>query len=534
MGWQRFQGWVLRRAPWLALCCALPTAALACEGARHIRLRQPVSISPQEKAEFRQLAPLRVLAVDAPPMARYDPASKTYSGIGVDVWCFIAKDLGLRYDILPAQDLTVADKLRQVQDGRADVFLLLSQQPDRARLGLFTLPYYESYYAVIARKGQPLPVHGLADLAPYRVGLVKGVALEPRVQAIVAPPRLTRFDQAGSKGMFQALRDGAVDLAVYSRDIFEEKRYTHELFDLEVIHTLRDDPRAYGFYFSPSPAHQRIVAAFDRYLAAIDTSASVAAHVIGERQLIERYVAQRSQRAIWQTTSVAGALLALVLGLAFLRYRRMAHRLAASHQQVLLQQQALQAANLALEQQSLSDSLTGLANRRAFDQALLREHARQQRMGSPLSVLLLDVDHFKGVNDVYGHSIGDDYLRAIAQVLRKTVTRSTDLVARHGGEEFTCLLPDTSATQAQALAERVREATQRLTLPNSRARQQTLTVSIGVATLEAGPASAQELMEQADGQLYAAKHAGRNRVCATVLRDQTIEPPPAPPPHARA
>ena len=404
-------------------------------------------------------------------------------------------------------------------------------------LGLFTLPYYESYYAVIARKGRPLPVHGLADLAPYRVGLVKGVALEPQVQAVVAAPRLTRFDQAGSEGMFQALRAGAIDLAVYSRDIFEEKRYAHEFFDLEVIHTLRDDPRSYRFYFSPTPAHQRVAAAFDRYLAAIDSSASVAAHVIGERQFIERYVAQRSQRAMWQTTSVAGALLALVLGLGFLYYRRMAHRLAASHQQVQQQQQALQAANQALEQQSLSDTLTGLPNRRAFDLALHREHARQQRTGQPLSLLLLDVDHFKGVNDAYGHSIGDDYLRAVAQVLRKVVTRSTDLAARHGGEEFTCLLPDTSATQAQALAERIREATQRLTLPNARAWHPMLTLSIGVATLEAGPASAQQLLEQADGQLYVAKRTGRNRVCATVLRGAVTEPPmpqPAPPPHARA
>ena len=200
-------------------------------------------------------------------------------------------------------------------------------------------------------------------------------------------------------------------------------------------------------------------------------------------------------------------------------------------------QQRTRAANQALEQQSLSDTLTGLPNRRAFDLALHREHARQQRTGQPLSLLLLDVDHFKGVNDAYGHSIGDDYLRAVAQVLRKVVTRSTDLAARHGGEEFTCLLPDTSATQAQALAERIREATQRLTLPNARAWHPMLTLSIGVATLEAGPASAQQLLEQADGQLYVAKRTGRNRVCATVLRGAVTEPPmpqPAPPPHSRA
>ncbi|HRO82421.1 MAG TPA: GGDEF domain-containing protein, partial [Alicycliphilus denitrificans] len=130
---------------------------------------------------------------------------------------------------------------------------------------------------------------------------------------------------------------------------------------------------------------------------------------------------------------------------------------------------------------------------------------------------LLDVDHFKCVNDHYGHATGDDYLRAIAQVLRKTVTRPTDLAARHGGEEFACLLPDTAARDARSVAERIRQATARLALPNALAGEKTLTVSIGVATLAHGRASAQELLQQADAQLYAAKRAGRNRVQAVEL-----------------
>ncbi|MBS0508173.1 MAG: GGDEF domain-containing protein, partial [Proteobacteria bacterium] len=101
MRWQRFCTWVLRRALWLALGTALPVPVLACEGAQLVRLRQPVALSAQEKSAFQALAPLRVLALDAPPMARYDAASKTYSGIGVDIWCFIASELGLRYAIVP-------------------------------------------------------------------------------------------------------------------------------------------------------------------------------------------------------------------------------------------------------------------------------------------------------------------------------------------------------------------------------------------------------------------------------------------------
>lgn len=232
-------------AAWLGMA-GLP--AQACEGAQHVRLRQPVAPSPQELAEFRAMAPLRVLSVDAPPMARYDAARDAYGGIGVDVWCFITGELGLRYEIVAARQQTVADKIRQVQEGRADVFMPLSLQPERARRGTFTLPYYASYYAIIARKGRRLPVHGVNDLTPYRVGVVKGVALEPRLQAIVPAAQLTSFDQINSDGMFQALLEGTLDVAVFSKSIFEEKRYTHDYFDLEVIHTLGDDPREYSFY----------------------------------------------------------------------------------------------------------------------------------------------------------------------------------------------------------------------------------------------------------------------------------------------
>ncbi|MHA7599333.1 diguanylate cyclase [Alicycliphilus sp. T452] len=524
MGWKRYGLGVLRRALWAALCGTAPALALACEGAQHIHLRQPVPLSPQEKAEFRALAPLRVLSSDAPPMARYDQGRGTYTGISVDVWCFIARELGLRYEIVPDQGLTLADKLQQVQAGRADVFMPLSLQPERARLGLFTRPYYESYYAVIARKGQHLSVHGLGDLAHYRVGTIKGVALEAALRNIVPAAQLAIYAPASNEGLYRPVRDGSIDVAVFNRSMFTEDRYRYEYFDLEVIHTLREDPRAYRFYFSPSPQHQRIVAAFDRYLAALDVSASITAHEDGERQFLERYMAQRGQRTILQAASVAAAVLVLVFGLAFMRYRRMARLLAGSNQQIRQQQQALEAANRnlgqlnqSLEQLSLSDSLTGLANRRAFDLALQREHARRQRTGSPLSVLLVDVDHFKSVNDHYGHATGDDYLRAVAQVLRKTVTRPTDLAARHGGEEFACLLPQTAAGDACRVAERIRQATARLALPNALAGGKTLTVSIGVATLAQGHASAQELLEQADARLYAAKRAGRNRIQAVEL-----------------
>ncbi|WP_276809587.1 GGDEF domain-containing protein [Castellaniella defragrans] len=483
-----------------------------------MHLRESVAVSPEELAEFSALPPLRVLALDAPPMARREADGRTYTGIGIDVWCFVALRLGLRYVIEPEPDLTVAEKIGRIQEGGADVLVPLSLQPERARRGLFTRPYYESRYAIIARKGRELAIHQMADLARYRVGVVHGVAFEPILRGLVPAERLVAYDQASSDGMFEALREGAIDVAVYNRGIFAEKRYSHEYFDLEVVLILREYPRAYRFYFSDTPEHRRLVRAFDRYLAAMDVSDSVAQHEEGESQLIERYVAQRSQRVLLQVASGVAVLLALASFLALRRYRRLSRLLAERNQYILRQQEALRAANRELERQSQTDGLTRLANRRHFDQALAREHARWRRTGAPLSLMLLDVDHFKRVNDHYGHQVGDDYLRAIAQALRSSVVRPADLTARYGGEEFACLMPDTGSEAARAVAERIREEVARLDLPGvPEADHAPVRLSIGIATLAGGHAGAQDLLAAADAQLYAAKRAGRDRVHTVVL-----------------
>lgn len=514
--------WLRRSA---AVLCLLAGAAGAsgaraadCDGAQRIRLRTPVELSAQERTALQSQAPLRILVADTPPMMRYDPERLRYSGIGADVLCFLAGQTGLRYTLVPEPQGSVAEKMRRVQQGDADVFVPLSRTPERERKGLFSQPFYESHYGVIARKGRRLSLGSSDDLARLRVGVVQGVALEPILRGIVPAPQLHSYPTSvEGQGLFEALRSGAIDVAVFNRDFFLEKRYQHELFDLEVVHTLTAYPRAYGFYFSPAPHHQPTVALLDRYLAAMDISASLEAHEVGERQMIERYVAQRSQRSMLLLASVVAVLLALASYAAMRHHRSLALRLRASHAQALVQQQALERANAELERLSQTDGLTRLANRRHFDRALAREHARHQRTGAPLSLLMVDIDHFKRVNDHYGHAMGDDYLRAVARALERDVARATDVVARYGGEEFVCLLPDTDLASAQALAEHVRTGIAELQLPNAQADIPYLTVSIGVATLAGGEHSAQALAACADTQLYAAKQAGRNRVCSALL-----------------
>jgi diguanylate cyclase (GGDEF)-like protein/PAS domain S-box-containing protein len=172
---------------------------------------------------------------------------------------------------------------------------------------------------------------------------------------------------------------------------------------------------------------------------------------------------------------------------------------------------ALKQAEEALRSQAATDELTGLANRRSFMAALAAEFQRLQRHpGRLCSVLALDLDHFKRVNDRWGHAAGDAVLRHFAQVVAG-LTRAGDVLGRIGGEEFAVLLPDTGPDDAQALGERLRLQVAQATLPFN-GQVLGVTVSIGVAVLDAGDAGAEAALQRADQALYRAKGGGRNRV----------------------
>ena len=162
---------------------------------------------------------------------------------------------------------------------------------------------------------------------------------------------------------------------------------------------------------------------------------------------------------------------------------------------------------------SLTDSLTGLSNRRFFDNALRTEFSRHKRSGSQLSLIMLDVDHFKKYNDHYGHLEGDACLRQIAHTLQTVVERAPDILARYGGEEFVVILPDTDSQGAAALARRIGESVRRLALPHAKSdTAEFVTISLGIAT--AGDhvlSDKSRLVALADQALYHAKKNGRNR-----------------------
>lgn len=167
----------------------------------------------------------------------------------------------------------------------------------------------------------------------------------------------------------------------------------------------------------------------------------------------------------------------------------------------------LQAANAALDRLSQTDPLTGLLNRRGFDVLAKPALALARRAGRPLTVMMLDIDHFKVVNDEHGHDAGDYVLVALARLMRERL-READVVARVGGEEFVALLPDTDLEGGVRVADMLREAVAAMQLPCG-----PVTVSAGVAMVGASTSDMSELLHQADMALYRAKGSGRNRVC---------------------
>ncbi|MFC4707820.1 sensor domain-containing diguanylate cyclase [Paraburkholderia caffeinitolerans] len=178
-----------------------------------------------------------------------------------------------------------------------------------------------------------------------------------------------------------------------------------------------------------------------------------------------------------------------------------------------------------LERLSVTDALTGLANRRALDLQFVNEWNRARRAGEPLSVLFIDIDRFKLFNDFYGHAVGDEVLAAVAHAIQASMHRKTDMVARYGGEEFAVVLSNTPPDGALNIAEQIRANVQRLGIAHGHSEHGSVTVSVGCATCTPRESTgAHALLRAADEELYAAKQAGRNQVKATAFDG----PPPDP------
>jgi diguanylate cyclase (GGDEF)-like protein len=209
---------------------------------------------------------------------------------------------------------------------------------------------------------------------------------------------------------------------------------------------------------------------------------------------------------------------------------RAMQRIAQMRFSLLVMADRLNTANRELQRLSAVDGLTGIANRRHFDEMLAKEWRRCMRNGQSLSVMICDVDYFKQYNDTYGHQAGDECLRTVARLLTEQLHRPADLVARYGGEEFAVILPGTDNAGALRLAQRMCHAVETEVIPHQYSQVGPMvTVSIGAATAvpRQNQQSLDAVLQAADQALYQAKRQGRNRACATDCSGaaQEAQPP---------
>ncbi|MBC7876558.1 MAG: diguanylate cyclase [Anaerolineales bacterium] len=190
-----------------------------------------------------------------------------------------------------------------------------------------------------------------------------------------------------------------------------------------------------------------------------------------------------------------------------------------ANQQLTLQFERINALQAKLREEAIRDPLTGLFNRRHLDEMLVIELSRSKRAGTPLTILMLDIDHFKNINDTYGHQVGDTVLQTVARTLSTNV-RAGDIVCRYGGEEFTLVFPGMKAIDGHARAEVLRTLVALQTI-NDKGRTIRVTISIGGSVYPQDGTSNEELMSLADHALYQAKQNGRNQVQFALRKDKT-------------
>lgn len=217
-------------------------------------------------------------------------------------------------------------------------------------------------------------------------------------------------------------------------------------------------------------------------------------------------------------------LMLLAIGLVLMAHERAGQALAeqqdllaSQHRALLEYSRELEQANDRLAELTVTDGLTGLANRRRFDEVLQAEWARARRCSRPLAVLMIDVDYFKNYNDHYGHLAGDECLRRVALALQRSARRASDLAARYGGEEFVVIASDTDLARAWALGTALCAAVADEAMSHECSGLGRVSVSIGIAVMEPdGQGCPEDLLREADAGLYRAKEGGRNRVAVAA------------------
>lgn len=407
-------------------------------------------------------------------------------GVAVDLVNAAAQRVGLSISIVGADWKTAQDELR---DGKADALIQINPTPQRLEIYDFSDPLLKSNFHIF-RRTKDFQISGIDSLSGRKVGVEAGGFPITFLQ---------KYDQIGVvvfpnwSNAFEKLNAGEIDAVFVDRWVGEYELYQHKFKNITLI-----DPPVVTLEsrIAVKKGNTALLAQINEGLRRIDRD--------GTRQSILKkwqskevvYLTRESIDRIIMAAVAAAAL--FMLGVSAYLYRQRRNLQSANR--------ALESANEQLSRLAITDTLTGLWNRRHFEERVGHEIIKANRYKQPLSVLIFDIDHFKSVNDSYGHLVGDRVLVELCKMARQH-TRDSDLLARWGGEEFIILMPNTGPNEAMAVTEKLRANF----ASHHFADAGRITASFGIAPYQPGE-SVDHWISRADAALYEAKQEGRNRV----------------------
>ncbi len=444
-------------------------------------------ISKDEKHYLSQLNSLKVCVnPDRLPLEAVN-ADGTLTGISSEFLKLLDERMEVSFSIVRSKSWS--ETLRFAEKGECDLLPMMTQTSDRSKYLNFTSPWL-SVPVVVATRQDQIYISSLGQVTNHRFGVVKGLAITEILHSVYPDLKLVTVNSV-KRGLEQ-VEDGELFGFIGTVPAISRTLQTESIPTVKISGDVGLD---IDFSVGVKKDDAQLLGIVEKSLAAIDSAQIVN---IYNRWLSIAYIDRFDYTRFWQM--LAGFI--LLTSFLLYRYRRgvqITAKLRKAHAEI-------EAINLKLNEQARTDPLTMVANRLRLDEALFRELSRFERTQVPFSVILLDLDRFKQVNDTYGHHAGDMVLRSVAEILENN-TRAHDLTGRWGGEEFLIICPSTSGEGSVSLAEHLRIAIMEKVYEEVPSQ----TASFGVAIVVSGD-SVNDLIRRADKALYRAKEGGRNRV----------------------
>jgi diguanylate cyclase (GGDEF)-like protein len=433
-----------------------------------------IEFTPQEKAYIDQAGTIRMCVdPDWVPFEHVNEEGK-HVGISADLVQLVAQRVGLKIALYRVK--TWEESLAASKAGKCQLMSFLNQTPARDQWLIFTAPIFFDPNVVVTREEHPY-IGDLKGLANQSVALPRGTMVEERIRREY--PNLTPILTETEQQSVTMVSERKADMTIRSLIVAAYAIKKEGLFNLKIAGHVPDFTNKLRIGVIKDEKVLRDI--LDK---GIKTLTSQEREAISNKHVSISVQHGIDYTLVWQII-VGGGLIMLI---------------------VLTWNRKLNALNKELERLSITDRLTGLFNRMKLDATLASESLRAQRTGQPFSLIMIDVDHFKQVNDTHGHQAGDRVLVEFAQLLQSG-TRKIDIVGRWGGEEFLVICPHTDSTGACQLAENLRQKIQAFSFTLVEHK----TASFGVASFQPGDQS-KNIVARADAALYVAKEGGRNRV----------------------